>query len=394
MGITLWRAKVRFHDIFFFRTFIFKMSTRAKKIGILVKKTTYRHHLERLEKLGLTSDEHWKLYTGTTRENLLYRHERHMQSVSQVQNALLENNCRIFNLKKSVREDNTPLDLAVAIGGDGTFLRAAGWLLNRNLPLIGFNSDPESSQGELCTIRPDQTAEFIQKLRNNEMFKMYRSRVRTQLKGPKTCFKKIRSQVTHDVVTNKDAEIVTKNLPERGLNEVFVGELDATEPSYLEIEINQSGHWQRIKCSGVLISTGTGSTAWSQSVGKITKTEMNELNDALIRLGRNPIWNSNEVLRHMNVSRNYSPADSKLLVTIREPIENRIFSCASTRFFCQNLRVVSRCYSGMVAIDGKYRYTLPAGAEAFFDSDGASQLCTYPTLVENEQIALRNILQA
>lgn len=65
-----------------------------------------------------------------------------MQSVSQVQNALLENNCRIFNLKKSVREDNTPLDLAVAIGGDGTFLRAAGWLLNRNLPLIGFNSDP------------------------------------------------------------------------------------------------------------------------------------------------------------------------------------------------------------------------------------------------------------
>ena len=94
---------------------------------------------------------------------------------------------------------------------------------------------------------------------------MYRSRVRTQLKGPKTCFKKIRSQVTHDVVTNKDAEIITKNLPERGLNEVFVGELDATEPSYLEIEINQSGHWQRIKCSGVLISTGTGSTAWSQS---------------------------------------------------------------------------------------------------------------------------------
>ena len=70
------------------------------------------------------------------------------------------------------------------------------------------------------------------------MFKMYRSRVRTQLKGPKTCFKKIRSQVTHDVVTNKDAEIVTKNLPERGLNEVFVGELDATEPSYLEIEID------------------------------------------------------------------------------------------------------------------------------------------------------------
>ena len=57
----------------------------------------------------------------------------------------------------------------------------------------------------------------------------------------------------------------------------------------------------------------------TQSVGKITKTEMNELNDALIRLGRNPIWNSNDVLRQMNVSRNYSPADSKLLVTSMLP---------------------------------------------------------------------------
>ena len=42
--ITLWRAKVRLHDFFNFRTFIFKMSTRAKKIGILVKKTTYRYY--------------------------------------------------------------------------------------------------------------------------------------------------------------------------------------------------------------------------------------------------------------------------------------------------------------------------------------------------------------
>ena len=65
-----------------------------------------------------------------------------MESVAKVQTALLDNNCRIFNLKKSVREDKIPLDLAIAIGGDGTFLRAAGWLLNRNLPLIGFNSDP------------------------------------------------------------------------------------------------------------------------------------------------------------------------------------------------------------------------------------------------------------
>ena len=48
----------------------------------------------------------------------------------------------------------------------------------------------------------------------------------------------------------KDAVISVRILKENGLNEVFVGELDSTKPSHLEIEINNSGEKQRIKCSG------------------------------------------------------------------------------------------------------------------------------------------------
>ena len=74
--------------------------------------------------------------------------------------------------------------------------------------------------------------------------------MRTRLHGPKTCFKQIRNSVTHDVVTKKDAQIGVRILHEKALNEVFVGELDSTEPSHLEIEVDKSGTKQRIKCSG------------------------------------------------------------------------------------------------------------------------------------------------
>lgn len=41
-------------------------------------------------------------------------------------------------------------DAIVTTGGDGTFLLAASRILDRNKPLIGFNSDPTRSKGQLC----------------------------------------------------------------------------------------------------------------------------------------------------------------------------------------------------------------------------------------------------
>ena len=68
---------------------------------------------------------------------------------------------------------------------------------------------------------------------------------------------------------------------------VFIGELDSTAPSYVELSVNNSQK-QKIKCSGVLISTGTGSTAWSQNVNALGVTECDELNVALGQHGYQP----------------------------------------------------------------------------------------------------------
>lgn len=41
-------------------------------------------------------------------------------------------------------------DVIVPTGGDGTFLLAASKIKDNNKPVIGFNSDPNRSEGHLC----------------------------------------------------------------------------------------------------------------------------------------------------------------------------------------------------------------------------------------------------
>jgi NAD+ kinase len=41
-------------------------------------------------------------------------------------------------------------DVIVPTGGDGTFLLASSKIRNSTKPVIGFNSDPNRSEGHLC----------------------------------------------------------------------------------------------------------------------------------------------------------------------------------------------------------------------------------------------------
>lgn len=94
----------------------------------------------------MLSSHSFNFNLGTTKENLLYRHERHLRTVKNVQKVFKEKGYELLNLKQIIRDPRNTIDLAVSIGGDGTFLNAAGWIGNRETPLVGFNSDPEASQ--------------------------------------------------------------------------------------------------------------------------------------------------------------------------------------------------------------------------------------------------------
>ena len=186
--------------------------------------------------------------------------ESQKRNVARIKNKIQKHNYEVVPLKSALI-NKEPIDLAAAIGGDGTFIRAAGWIRgNNSIPLVGFNSDPEGSHGELCSILPSQAEDFFTRLHENRLRYLLRTRIRTQLRGPAGSFKPMNTMVAHKVAAIPEkTEMESRILVEKALNEVFVGEIDSTAPSYFEISVN-GGKPQKIKCSGLLVSTGTGST--------------------------------------------------------------------------------------------------------------------------------------
>ena len=66
----------------------------------------------------------------------------------------------IDNLKKDI-------DLAVIIGGDGTFLRVSRFYSRTNIPLLGFNV---GRLGYLTQAHPDEIDIVLDKLKENDYF--------------------------------------------------------------------------------------------------------------------------------------------------------------------------------------------------------------------------------
>jgi len=42
------------------------------------------------------------------------------------------------------------IELVLSLGGDGTFLKTASMIKNRQMPILGVNTDPKRSVGCLC----------------------------------------------------------------------------------------------------------------------------------------------------------------------------------------------------------------------------------------------------
>lgn len=131
-------------------------------------------------------------------------------------------------------------DLVVAVGGDGTFLRASHFVFGRT-QIIGVNSEPESKEGFFLAATKNDFKEKLKKILSNEheIKKLYRL----------------------------EAYIGNKKIPELALNEFYVSsEKDYHTARYI---IYVKDKIERQKSSGILISTAAGSNAWIKSAGGI-----------------------------------------------------------------------------------------------------------------------------
>lgn len=141
-------------------------------------------------------------------------------------------------LKKNDLKD---VDLVISVGGDGTALSASHFLFDK--PLLAVNSSPKTSEGALTTIGLVELESKLEEIKRGEHKIERLERIEVSING------KVKDSIA--------------------LNEIFIANEKAYLISKYEVKIRRGGKTEKETqhSSGVIFSTGTGSTAWFKSAG-------------------------------------------------------------------------------------------------------------------------------
>ena len=127
------------------------------------------------------------------------------------------------------------IDLVIAVGGDGTFLRASQFI-NRQ-PVFGVNADIKNKEGFFMqTHKKKFEAKFMRITKNNFKIRQF---------------------------PRLEAYVDGKKIETIALNEFFIGPRKSYHAAKYVISID--GKKERQKSSGVLVATAAGSYAWAKA---------------------------------------------------------------------------------------------------------------------------------
>lgn len=151
----------------------------------------------------------------------------------------------IHDLKFNVKavglfdESDFDADMVISIGGDGTFLKAAGRVGNKGIPILGINT---GRLGFLADVSPEEMEETLDEIYSNH----YMVEARSVL------------QLLCD-----DKHLQSSPF---ALNEIAVLKRDSSSMISIRTAIN-GNYLTTYQADGLVIATPTGSTAYSLSVG-------------------------------------------------------------------------------------------------------------------------------
>ncbi len=139
------------------------------------------------------------------------------------------------------KEPKPEMEMILVFGGDGTILRAKEFAIKYNAPLLGINT---GNLGFLSEITPEELEKFIKAL----IDKKYKIQTRMLLK----------------VSVKRDKKTVFSN--GLALNDVVI--YKGITPKLLDLSVySNKRSVVETRCDGLIISTPTGSTAYSLSAG-------------------------------------------------------------------------------------------------------------------------------
>lgn len=144
-----------------------------------------------------------------------------------------------YKIAGVIDDNNFDLDLAFSVGGDGTFLKTASIIRQKNIPILGINT---GRLGFLADITQKDLESTLTEIMNGE----YRVELRSQL----------------TLLTNNNSFGEYNH----ALNEIAILKQDTASMLTIEAYINGE-HLITYQSDGLIIATPTGSTAYSLSIG-------------------------------------------------------------------------------------------------------------------------------
>lgn len=144
-------------------------------------------------------------------------------------------NFKLANRDKLRNSQFLKKDLIIAVGGDGTFLRAAQFIEHQLI--LGVNADPKNKEGF-----------FMRHSKSN---------------SEKKIMQILKSEFKVKKLSRLEAYINNKKIDPLALNEFFIGARKSYHAAKYDIQIGKKK--ERQKSSGILVTTPAGSYAWSKS---------------------------------------------------------------------------------------------------------------------------------
>ncbi len=138
-----------------------------------------------------------------------------------------------------IKGDNFDAELAISLGGDGTFLRTAQWVGGKEIPILGINT---GHLGYLASVHIDEATANIENIVNQQYKIENRSLIEVEADGCDT-----------------DGWAFA-------LNEVAILKQDTASMISVKAEVNDV-ELNTYRGDGLIISTPTGSTGYNLSVG-------------------------------------------------------------------------------------------------------------------------------
>lgn len=330
---------------------------------------------------------------GSDYETLRHHDQEQRSCLRQIESVLSANNIehQIVDRSGYTEEKVDWADVIITSGGDGTFLMAASKVPNRDKPVIGINNDPSKSFGHLCL--PDKYTnhfdQVIDSLRTGKYQWQYRQRLRVTLTGDAALEKPLPLDDTRYIINQEDSSDnhsapsiqsidgatspTVKELKERVLNEIFVGEQLSARVSRYELSVDNNKPL-KYKSSGLTVCTGTGSTAWYFNSNKMTpqqvKTVLEVTNTKINTNDKNLV---DDIMQQCNEKLLFHPTEPIMAYSIRDNIGYAPSSTGNAK--C--VGITSRMQNGSLVIDGRQYYTFNNGSFALieiYDEDALKTL--------------------